>query len=353
MTELAPRIAAVATALPPHRVTQEEAKAGAREVFAALPDLERLLRLFDRSGVEARHLVFPREYYLRSHSFEERNRDYVTAALSLGEEAIRRGLDTAGIAAAEVDALLFVTTTGLATPSVDALLCERIGFRPGIRRLPLFGLGCAGGAGAMALAAELLRPRPEGVAVVLSVEACSLTLLKDAPTKVNLVGSALFADGAGCAVLTGSGRGGSGPAVLASETHLFPDSQHFMGWRFDGNGFGLVLSPHVPGFIAEMLPAPVRGFLERRSLAPEEIQHFALHPGGRQVIEAYRRGLGLTPEALAPTREALRKHGNLSSASVFFSLQQLLADRSPGPGDHGFLAAMGPGFAAEMLLLGW
>jgi alkylresorcinol/alkylpyrone synthase len=353
MIDLAPRIAAVTTALPPHRLTQAEAKAGAREVFADLPDLERLLRLFDRSGVETRYLVRPREYYLESRPFEERNQDYVTAALTLGEEAIRQGLDAAGIAPAEVDLLLFATTTGLATPSVDALLCERMGFRPEVRRLPIFGLGCAGGAGGTALAADLLRTRPRGVAVVLAVEACSLTLLKEEPTRVNLVGSALFADGAGCAVLTGPERGGDGPAVLASETFLFPESRHFMGWRFDANGFGLVLSPHVPGFIAEMLPAPVHAFLGRHDLTPESIAHFALHPGGRQVLEAYRRGLGLDAEALAPTRQALRDHGNLSSASVFFSLRRMLDDRAPRNGDRGFMAAMGPGFAAEMLLLGW
>ena len=190
---------------------------------------------------------------------------------------------------------------------------------------------------------------------------CSFELLRGRPeycffgeiTRVNLVGTALFADGAACALLTGSEQGGPGARVVDTQTVLFPESSHFMGWSFSGKGFELGLSPHVPGFIAEAFPGHVRSFLGRHGLDPEDVDHFALHSGGRRVIEAYGRGLGLSEEALEPAREALRQNGNLSSASVLFSLNEVLARRQPGEGDLGFLAAMGPGFAAEMLLLRW
>lgn len=351
-----PRILSVATAVPPHRLHQEEVKAETGRLFAGLPDIERLLPLLDRAGVEWRHMAFPKTYYLEPRSFGERNADYVRVALELGEEAVRRALDRAGLEIEDVDTFLFTTTTGLATPSLDALLAERLGMRPGVRRIPLFGLGCAGGAAGLAVAADQLRARPGGVAVVLSVELCSLTWNLDARTKVNLVGIALFADGAGCAVLAGADRPAGavpGAEVTAAESVRFPGSGHLMGWEFSEAGFGLVLSPGVPGFIAEELPPRVAAFLESHGWDRDDVRHFALHPGGRQVIAAYRRGLGLSEDDVAPTREALRLHGNLSSASVFFSLDELWRTRNPRPGDRGFVAAMGPGFAAEMLLLEW
>ena len=153
--------------------------------------------------------------------------------------------------------------------------------------------------------------------------------------------------------MTGSKHEAKGAGVIARRTELFEDTGHLMGWEFSDQGFGLVLSPNVPGFIAEAFPPRAQAFLSEHDLSPEEVDHFALHPGGRQVLEAYRRGLGLGPEALAPTREALRLNGNLSSASVFFSLDKVLETNHPRPGDTGFMAAMGPGFAAEMLLLKW
>ena len=203
------------------------------------------------------------------------------------------------------------------------------------------------------MAADHLRTRPAGVAVVLSVELCSLTLLLDDASKTNLIGMALFGDGAAAAVLTGHDHVVRGPAVSASETVYFENSKDLMGWRFSEAGFELVLSPTVPAFILEALPREVHAFLGRHGLRKDDIRHFALHPGGRQVLEAYRRGLGLTDTELAPTREALSRYGNLSSASVLFSLDELLKNTKTNPGERGFMTALGPGFAAEMLLFEW
>jgi alkylresorcinol/alkylpyrone synthase len=274
-------------------------------------------------------------------------------ARALGEQAVRGALEKASLEPRDVDAFLFTTTTGLATPSLDALLAHRLGLRAGVRRMPFFGLGCAGGAALLGMAADHLRARPTGVAVVLSVELCSLTLLLGDHSKTNLIGMALFGDGAAAAVVTGAKRKTEGPAVTVAETEYFEDSLHLMGWRFSEAGFELLLSPTVPAFILEALPPRVTAFWGRHGLAKEDIRHFALHPGGRQVLEAYRKGLGLTDGELAPTRAALQHYGNLSSASVLFSLGELLAAGRPEPGDRGFMTALGPGFAAEMLLLQW
>jgi alkylresorcinol/alkylpyrone synthase len=346
-----PRITSVATALPEHRVTQAEAKIEARRAFADLRGIDRLIRVFDGAGVDARHLAFPKEYYLSPRPFGERNRHYIRSARKLGGRAVRDALRRSAIAPGEVGAFLFTTTTGLATPSLDALLAEELELPRDVRRIPLFGLGCAGGAGGIALAADYLRAHPEKVAVVLSVELCSLTLRLETITPVNLVGTALFGDGAGCAVLAGSRRPEAGTEVTATETFLFPDSSGFMGWDFSEAGFGLVLSPQVASFITEALPPRLEAFLAKHGLTLPDLQHLALHPGGRRVVEAYRQGLGLEEEALAPTRAVLRRYGNLSSASVLFSLAEVLETGSPQAGDLGLLAALGPGFAAEMVLL--
>jgi alkylresorcinol/alkylpyrone synthase len=339
--------------LPGHRLTQDEARDEVRRQFTRIPDLERLLPLFDRSGVRTRYFAYPKEYYLDGKTFGRRNDDYIEIAQALGEKAVRTALERAGLVPGDVDAFLFTTTTGLSTPSVDALLAHRMGMRGDVRRMPFFGLGCAGGAALLGMAADYLRTRPDGVAVVLAVELCSLTLLLQDNSKTNLIGMALFGDGAAAAVLTGAKRGMNGPAIIAAETEYFENSLHLMGWHFSEAGFELVLSPTVPAFILEALPPRVSAFWERHGLRREDLRHFALHPGGRQVLEAYRRGLGLGDAELAPTREALRNYGNLSSASVLFSLNELLETTQPQPGERGFMTALGPGFAAEMLLLEW
>lgn len=348
-----PRIVSMATSVPPYRVSQAEAKRAARKIFAALPEIDRLIRIYDRAGVEYRHLAFPISRYLDSRSFGERNRDYIRVAVELGEKAVRDALRQAEIEPRTVDLLVFTTTTGLATPSVDALLAHRLDMSPGVRRIPVFGLGCAGGAAALSIAANHLRSQPRGVAVVVSVELCSLTLILKEVSKVNLVGTALFGDGAAAAVLTGAQGPGGGAEVLASETHLFPGTSHFMGWGFSEQGLKLELSPEVPSFIVESFAQPVRTFLSRNRLTLENVDHYALHPGGQRVLAAYGKGLSLTHDDLAPSREVLRNNGNLSSAAVLFVLDEVWRKRNPRPGDRGLVAALGPGFAAEMLLVGW
>lgn len=340
-------ISALATALPPHVVRQDEAEAVARRVYAHRPELLRLLRVFAHSGVEERHTAFPAGYYLEPRSFDERNRDYVQQALLLGERAVRDCLERAGVAAADIDHFLFVTTTGLATPSVDALLCPRLGLRRDVRRLPLFGLGCAGGAGGLARACDLLRGAPGERALVLSIELCGQVFSTEATTPTDLIGAALFGDGA-AAVLLGEG---AGPRVRTSRTVLFDEAVRLMGWDFTSDGLRLVLSKDVTRFVGEKLRPVVETFLRDAGVRPEEVAHWVLHPGGRRILEAYEESFGLAPTALRWTRSSLSRVGNLSSASVLFILGDLLASGEARSGDVALVCALGPGFAAELLLL--
>ena len=342
-------IASIATALPPNAVTQEEALEVARRVYAGRDDLLRLLKVFSNSGVERRHTAFPREYYSSGKGFEERNRDYVEQALALAEQAGKAALDKAGVVGRQIDHLLVVTTTGLATPSLDALLAPRLGLRPEVRRWPLFGLGCAGGAGAMLRAADLLRSMPAQKALVVSVELCGQVFSARADTATDVVGAALFGDGAAAAVLADGG----GPRILASRTILYEGTQHLMGWAFTADGMRLRLSKEVTDFVKERLKPDIGSFLHDSSVTLDRIAHWVLHPGGRRILETYRDVFGLSDKDLRWTRGSLARVGNLSSASVLFILADVMGSGRAHPGDRGLMCALGPGFASELILLGW
>ena len=347
-----PSIAAAATALPPHVITQAQARAACEKVYAEKADLKRLLRVFDRSGVERRHFAFPAEYYLAERSFDRRNADFIEQGTALAEKAARACLERAGVEAAQVDHLVVVTTTGLATPSLDALLAPRLGLGKGTRRWPLFGLGCAGGAGGLLRAADLLRDRPGGRALVVSVELCGQVFSTRAAGATDVVGAALFGDGA-AAVLVDADLAAAGPRVTASRTVLFEESKHLMGWDFTQDGMRLVLSREVTDLVRRRLRPVVEAFLDASGLALRDVAHWLLHPGGRKILEAYREAFGFDDGALQWTQGSLARVGNLSSASVLFELSDLLESGRARPGDKAVMVALGPGFAAEMLVLEW
>ncbi len=344
-----PSIAAVATALPPHVVRQEQAVEVLRRIHAGREELLKLLRVFANSGVQQRHTAFPPEYYLQERGFEERNRDFIEQGVALGERAAKACLQKAGLRPEQVDHLCVVTTTGLATPSLDALLAPRLGLRPDARRWPLFGLGCAGGAGALIRAADVLRGNPGQKALVVSVELCGQVFSTKAATPTDLIGAALFGDGAAAAVVAE----GPGPRLLGTRTRLFDGTQHLMGWGFTSDGMRLRLSKEVTEFVRERLKPVLTGFLDDHSMTMGHIAHWVLHPGGRRILEAYRDVFGLSDRMLQWTRGSLARVGNLSSASVLFILADLLESGRAHPGDRGLLCALGPGFASEIALLGW
>lgn len=339
----------VATALPPHRLPQARALEIIRRIHAGSEGLLRLTRVFPNSGVEQRYFAFPPESYLREQDFERRNRDFIEQGLALGERAARACLDRAGVPAKQVDHLCVVTTTGLATPSLDALLVSRLGLRNDVRRWPLFGLGCAGGAGALTRSCDVLDGAPGGKVLVVSVELCGQIFSTKAATPTDIVGASLFGDGA-AAVLVGTGKG---PRIVARKTVLYDHTQHLMGWTFTSDGMRLVLSKEVTDFVGARLKPVVEAFLAENRCENGKIDHWVLHPGGRKILETYGESFGLGNAALRWTRNSLATVGNLSSASVLFILNDLLESGTPKPGDRGLMIALGPGFASELLLLEW
>jgi len=349
-----PRITATATAIPPHVVDQATAKREMARICRDRPELERLVPVFDRSGVATRHLVHPPSWYVEQRSFDDRNREYVACGLELAERAARACLANAGVGPDAIDHIYFVTTTGLATPSLDALLAARLGLRPTVRRWPLFGLGCAGGAGGLVRACDALRAAPNERALVVSVELCSLVFSTQALTATDLIGVALFGDGAAAVLVCGDdATPANGATVRGTQTRLFPDAQQLMGWNFTSDGMRLVLSRDIPEFVAECVAPVLAAFMGSHGVAMADLAHHILHPGGPKVMATYRSALGLSEEDLRVARGSMRQFGNLSSASVLFMLHDVLSNGGPAPGDLGLMLALGPGFAAEMLLLSW
>jgi alkylresorcinol/alkylpyrone synthase len=315
--------------------------------------VERLLPVFDRAGVERRYLLHAPKDLARARPFAARNRDYQTHGLELATRAVASCLDDGGVSPAEVAHLYFVTTTGLATPSLDARLAGRLGFPARIRRSPLFGLGCAGGAGALARASDVLRAAPRERALVVSLELCSLVFTPAARTPTDVVGAALFGDGAAAVLVAGDDVATGGPSVRCSRTELFPDAPDLMGWDFTDDGMRLVLAKTIPTFVSNEVAPVVDRFLSDHDLRRDDLDHYLLHPGGPRIMDAYRTALGVPEEALWIARETMREYGNLSSAAVLFMLHRLRTSGRAAAGDGALMVALGPGFAAEMLVLSW
>lgn len=360
------RVAAVGCALPAHYYDQDELIAAfEREWGGVLFNPERLTRLHRNVQVAGRHLALPIEAYRSLDSFTAANDAFIELGVELGARAIRDGLAAAGLEPADVDHLFFVSVTGIAAPSLDALLVNRLGLRADVKRTPIFGLGCVAGAAGVARASDYLRAFPGHVAVLLSVELCSLTLQRRDLSIPNLIASGLFGDGAAAAVLVGVDPGGdrggdraaatpgnpAGPRVVATRSVFYPDTEEVMGWRIGADGFRIVLSADVPDVVGTNVPGDVDAFLADHGLAREDIATWIAHPGGPRVLEALESSLDLPDDALARTWRSLAEVGNLSSASVLFVLRDALAEGRPAPGEHGLMLAMGPGFCSELVLL--
>ncbi|MFC6086521.1 type III polyketide synthase [Sphaerisporangium aureirubrum] len=360
------RIAAVHGALPPNRYPQSEIT----EAFARIclpPDADRRLlrRLHAAARVEHRNLALPLEEYGKLDGFGSANAVFVETAIELGAEAVSGALEAAGLTAEDVDMIMFTSVTGIAAPSIDARLAGRLGLRPDVKRVPVFGLGCVAGAAGIARLHDYLRGWPGHVAVLLSVELCSLTLQRADATPVNFVASALFGDGAAAVVACGPDRplpGRGDPAeparqensvtVVATRGHLYPGTEAVMGWDVTDKGFRVVLDTSVPDVVRAHLADDVHGFLGDHGLTTADVTAWVCHPGGPKVLDAVAETLRLPPGALDVTWRSLADIGNLSSSSVLHVLRDTLELRPP-PGTPGVLMALGPGFCSELVLLRW
>jgi alkylresorcinol/alkylpyrone synthase len=323
----------------------------ARLFSGRIDGLERLLTVFDNARIDSRCFMMPLDWYLEPRSHEERNSIYQQHGLELLLAACRQCLTRGGCRPDQVDQVIFVSSTGHATPTLDSHLINRLGMKPTTSRLPVWGIGCAAGAVGLSRAFEHCLAWPGHRSLLVSLECCSLTFMAGDLTKKNLVATALFSDGAAAVLVGGDRVTVGGPAILATRSHLFPDSYSLMGWDFQESGMELVLSPRLPLLVKAELPALVDGFLADNGLRRSDIVHYITHPGGARVIDAYRQGLELYDGQLALTEDELRRHGNISSVSVLMVLERWLASDHRATAGHGLLSAFGPGFSAELLLL--
>jgi alkylresorcinol/alkylpyrone synthase len=347
------RIVTSSTAYPPYYFTQQEVAEELSRYWENDLDTAVLERFHGRTGVDGRYFSRPLDEYRALDTWGKTNNVWIETALTLGERSIECLLKQSGIDRSRIGAIYFVSVTGVASPSIDARLVNRLHLSPQIRRNPIFGLGCVAGAAGLARAADYVKAYPDQCAVLLSVELCSLTWQRGDVSVANLISTGLFGDGAAAVLVAGEDTGLSGPRILDHYQVFYPDTEYVMGWDISERGFNIVLSSDVPKVVRDNLRGDVDRFLGNHGLTRGDIGCWIMHTGGPKVLEASEDALGIERGALALSWEALRRVGNLSSASVLVVLDEVMKHHRPAPGTKSVLAAMGPGFCAEMLLIEW
>jgi alkylresorcinol/alkylpyrone synthase len=334
--------------LPDNVIEQAQASETARACFGHRIDrYEALSRVFASTGIERRYSVEPLTWFEESHEWPDRTAAYIAGASKLFEDVVRKALDAAALDARQIDAVITVSSTGIATPSLEARVLPRLGFRPDVRRIPIFGLGCAGGVSGFANASRIAASEPGTTVLLVTIELCTLAFRLDRATKPDIVSAALFGDGAAAAIF----RSGEEPAigrVGGATEHLWADSIDIMGWSTDQAGLGVILSRSLPDFIARNYRVEFDRAMERLALTPADIDRVVCHPGGTKVLEAIETALELSAGAFDVERSVMRDFGNMSSPTVLFVLERLLAQGFEGTA---VLAALGPGFTASFATL--
>jgi alkylresorcinol/alkylpyrone synthase len=337
----------LATAIPPYVVEQSEAKALAREAFAGKKALfDRLSGVFDNAGIARRHLVAPQDWYVHSHGWHDRNAVYLKAAEQLFIDAATAAIEKAGLRPDEIDGVVTVSTTGIATPSLEARCAQRIGFRQDVRRVPVFGLGCAGGVNGLSLASRLAVADPGSVWLFVTVETCSISIRLDSDDPAAVVATALFGDGAAAAVVTSGTHGLA--RITGSVEKQWPDTLRIMGWDVEDAGLSVVFERAIPPFVEAELADAVDGMCAQLGIRRDEIDRLCCHPGGVKVIDAIESSLKLNQGELNLEREVLRDFGNMSAPTVLFVLERLLERPLP---EKVLMTAFGPGFTCGGMLL--
>jgi alkylresorcinol/alkylpyrone synthase len=348
------RIAGIGSAFPKHYYDQDVLVAALKNDWRhRLPNPDILDRLDDSMKVDARYTARPIDVYESMHRWGQANDVWIEVGLEIGEQALCRALAGAGIEPKQLSAIFVTSVTGIAAPSIDARLVNRMGLSRNIKRIPIFGLGCVAGAAGIARAADYVRGYPHQMAALLSIELCSLTLQRDDLSMAHLISALLFGDGAAATVVAGDAITSEGPEILATKSVFYPNTERTMGWDISEKGFRIVLSPDVPDTVLRHLGADVDEFLAEQNLRRSDVKSWVMHTGGPKVLEATAEALGLTKQDLDASWECLRKVGNLSSTSVLLVLEDVYKNRRPAPGTLSILAAMGPGFCSELVLLRW
>ena len=341
------KLLSLATAVPPHVLLQDEVATAAREMFGKRYSMfNRMAPVFLTAGIRKRHAARPIEWYAKPHGWKERTQAYLEVAHDLFVDAATKALDQAGLMAAEVDVIVTVSSTGIATPSLEARALGAMGFRADVQRVPVFGLGCAGGVSGFAIAARLASAQPGANVLLVVVELCTLAFRLDQLSKANIVACALFGDGAAACVLR-AGEAGIAEVEAAGE-HTWPDTIDIMGWDIDSLGFEVIFAQAIPSFAEANMGPAVSGILERARIRMNEVDRFVCHPGGAKVIVALENALHISQGALDHERAVLRDYGNMSAPTVLFVLDHTLRAGMP---PRSVITAMGPGFSASCVSL--
>lgn len=357
-----PKIQSVSSFQPPYSYSQEEASTLMKNLFSEhFADLERLLKVFENGEIESRQFCVPMEWFEHTHDLEERNRLYIELATSYGALAINACLQNKeflvnSVHPSEIDGIFFISSTGFSTPSIEARILNQLPFSDYVKRIPIWGLGCAGGASGMSRAFDYCLAYPKAKILVVCVELCSLTFQPNDYSKSNLIGASLFADGVACALVCGDDVDIQSkkaiPTFVGTSSKTMANSENVMGWDMKNDGLHVVFSKSIPAIIGKWLEPFVTGFLKDHQLTPDQVDHFIAHPGGKKVLTAYEEALGYDSSKTEISREILKHHGNMSSPTVLYVLEAFMkSDCSEG--DIGLLAALGPGFSGELILLEW
>ncbi len=342
------RIVSAAIAVPSTSATQSEAVEYARYHFSSkFPDIDRLLAIYKSSRVETRQFCVPKDWFFQTHDLKEKNNIYIESACGLGAEAVRKCLERGEASPEEIDHIIYISTTGFATPSIDARLINLVGLRTDISRVPVWGLGCVGGAVGLSMANDYIKAYPHSKVLLVAVELCGLTFQFNDMSKSNLVATALFGDGA-AAVLFDGVQGG--PEITASQSTIWPDSLNVMGWNILNEGLQVVFAKAIPGIVSKYTRENITAFISRCGLSLDDISYFLFHPGGARVVDAYLEALDLRPDTLALSEAVLREHGNMSSVTILYILERFLYSDYKKPGAYGLFSSLGPGFSSQSLL---
>lgn len=348
-----PSLAAVSKIEFPFKADQQEVKQLAHDLFApSFPQVERMMSAFDNTQIKTRNLCKPLSYYTAPHTFQEQNAEYIRTSLEYSVIAIQACLSSARMRKEDITDIIFLSTTGLATPSLDALIIDKMQLNQNITRLPVFGLGCAGGVAGFSKASVLAIANRDAVVLVVAVELCSLTFLRNDYSKSNFIGSSLFADGLAACIITGDNHVNTTKnafSYIATQSKLYYNTLDIMGWEFLDSGFKVKFSQDIPTHIARNIQQDVTTFLDKHELTLADIQNFIFHPGGQKVLAAYTEALSLGEDALTKSKAVMIDNGNMSSASVLYVLERFFSEGFTD--GYGLMLSLGPGFSSEMVLL--
>ena len=348
------RVISVGTAELPYEFRQSELKSFAQILLSRYGQTPgRMLDVFDSSLIESRGFVHPREWFESGKSFKERSESYLSGALSLSRSAIGDCLDNYGGDPGDFDHIFYVSSTGVSTPTIDALLLNELKLDNHIRRTPIWGLGCAGGAVGLSRALEYTKAYPGSAALLIATEICSLAFHGEDYSKSNLVSLALFSDGAAAVIVAGKENrlyGLPGISLLDSLSTTYYDSLDVMGWEIVNDGFKAIFSKDIPAIVRDRVRVNIEELISNHGIAINDLKHYVVHPGGPKVLSEYERSLGLEEGAFVHSRKVLKEHGNMSSPTVLYVLKEFMEREPGGKGEYGIISALGPGFSSELLL---